>query len=331
MFAFKYPFVLLLLAVLPFMLYWHFRKEKNRKGTLRFSDISLLTGIEGSYRILLRHVPAYLRCAAAALIVMGLARPQWGRSFDDVTVKGVDIMLVLDASGSMRAEDFKPRNRLEISKKVIADFIGKRKHDQIGLIVFSANAFTLCPLTTDYAMLLDYLKSVDFNTVGEDGTAIGTAIATAAARLKDSRARSRVIILLTDGANNRGEIDPATAAKIAGALSIKIYAVGAGKEGQVPYPVDHPFLGRTYQMIESDLDEGTLKAVAAETKGQFFRAQNSESLKRIYEHIDKLEKTEIKSRTYTSYNELFSIFVFPALFLLTLEVLLANTVFRRIP
>ena len=155
MFSFKYPFALFLLALAPVMLYWHFKKEKNRKGVLRFSDISLLSGIKGSYRILLRHLTAYLRCAAVALIVLGLARPQWGRSVEDVTVKGVDIMLLLDCSGSMRAEDFKPKNRLAISKQVIEDFIKKRKHDQIGLIVFAANAFTLCPLTTDYAMLMD--------------------------------------------------------------------------------------------------------------------------------------------------------------------------------
>lgn len=331
MFGFKYPLAFLLMALVPFMLYWHFRKEKNRMGAMKYSDISLVAGIEGSYRILFRHLTCYLRCAAVALIVLGLARPQWGRSFDDVTIKGVDIMLLLDASGSMRAEDFQPRNRLEMSKRVITDFVKGRKHDQIGLIVFSANAFTLCPLTTDYQMLADYLKTVDFNTVGEDGTAIGTAIATAVSRLKDSRAKSRVIILLTDGANNRGEIDPATAAKLAAALGIKIYTVGAGKEGMVPYPYDHPFLGRQVQMVQSDLDEGTLKTIAQETSGRFFRAQNAGELKRIYEVIDKLEKTEIKSRTYTSYNELFFVFVIPALLLLGLEILLSNTVFRRIP
>jgi Ca-activated chloride channel family protein len=331
MLEFKYPLVLFLLLIIPVMVFWHVKIERKKKGSLRYSDTSFVSGIEGSFRVLFRHAVAFLRIVATALLIIALARPQAGRSFEEITTQGVDIVLLLDASGSMKAEDFKPKNRLAVSKSVIEDFIKARKHDRLGLIAFAANAFTMCPLTTDYDMLIGILKGVNFKTVDEDGTAIGTALATASNRLRNSKAKSKIIILLTDGANNRGEIDPATAAKAAGALDIKIYAVGVGREGQVPYPIDHPFFGRTYQTIESDLDEETLQAIAKETRGQFFRAQNPKALKKIYNHIDKLEKTEIKSKIYSTYSELYFYFVILAIVVVVLEIVLANTIFRRIP
>jgi Ca-activated chloride channel family protein len=331
MMTFRYPLALLLLLVIPGMIYWYLKVEKKKKGAMRFSDLSFVAGIEGSYKILFRHVPPFLRMAAVALFILALARPQSGRSYEEVTTKGVDIVLLLDASQSMRAEDFKPANRLAVSKKVIVDFVGGRRYDRLGLVVFATEAFTLCPLTTDYDLLVNMLKAVNFNTVDGNSTAIGTALATATNRLRDSKAKSKVIVLLTDGDNNAGEIDPETAAKAAGALGIKIYAVGVGREGLVPIPIDHPMFGRQYQQMESRLNEDALKAIAAETRGRFFRAKNPKALKAIYNQIDDLEKTEIKSKTYTTYSELYFYLVAAGMVLLFLEILLANTVFRRIP
>ncbi|MFH0921870.1 MAG: VWA domain-containing protein [Fibrobacterota bacterium] len=331
MFRFQYPFALLLLLFVPAMAWWHARRERARTGALRFSSLALVSGIEPSARLNFRHAVIVLRLLAVLLCVLALARPQWGESGEEVTTHGVDIMLLLDASGSMKAEDFKPENRLGVCKKVLADFIQGRKHDRLGLVVFAANAFTLCPLTADYDLLVDAIRSVDFSTVDEDGTAIGNAVAMAVNRLRESKAKSRIIILLTDGANNRGEIDPATAAKAAAALGIRIYTVGAGKEGPVPYPVFHPFFGKQYQTIESDIDENALRAIATETNGRFFRAKDPKSLVDIYGQIDKLEKTEIKAQMFTTYTELFTWFAGLALFALLLELLLSNTLLRRIP
>ncbi|OGJ96591.1 MAG: aerotolerance regulator BatA, partial [Candidatus Raymondbacteria bacterium RifOxyC12_full_50_8] len=330
--TFKYPYVLaLLIAVVPAMVFWHIKIEKNKKGSLRYSDTSFVKGIIGSYRILFRHTVPILRILSVALVIFALARPQSGRSFEEVTTQGIDIMLIMDVSASMRAEDFKPKNRLGISKEVIEQFIRGRTHDRLGLVAFAAEAFTLCPLTTDYDMLVNILRGIDFNTVDENRTAIGTALATATNRLRDSKAKSKIIILLTDGSNNAGEIDPVTAAKAAAALGIKAYTIGVGKEGQVPYPVDHPFFGRQYQMVESDIDEETLKIIAAEAGGKFFRAQNAKALREIYDLIDKMEKTEVKSQRYTTYTELFTWFLLIACALLAAEIALANTLFRRIP
>lgn len=330
-FRFYHPFVLLLLLLVPVSAYWFFKAEKNKKGALRYSRLPLVAGIDGSYRILFRNTVPFLRLAVIILIILALARPQSGVSNEEVSTKGVDIMLLADVSTSMKAEDFKPDNRLAVSKKVVEKFILGRKSDRIGLVAFAGNAFTMCPLTLDYDLVVNSLHGINFAAPEEDGTAIGNAIATAVNRLRDSKAKSRIIILSTDGANNRGEIDPVTAAKAAAALKIKIYTIGVGKDGMVPYPVDHPIFGRIYQQMPSDLDEATLQSIATETGGKFFRAKAPKALEDIYQQIDKLEKTEIRSQVYTTYSELYHYFVLVAALFLIAEIALANTVFRRIP
>jgi Ca-activated chloride channel family protein len=269
------------------------------------------------------------------LLIIALARPQEGRTDEEVTTEGVDIMLVLDISTSMKALDFQPDNRLEVAKQTIVDFISKRQHDRIGLVVFGARSFTKCPLTLDYNILSRFVSEVTFTDFSSQ-TAIGTAIVTAANRLKDSGAKSKVMILLTDGANNAGEVPPITAAKAAGELGIKIYTIGVGREGLVPIPVEmkNPFTGETVRQIqkmESDLDEKTLQEIAQLTNGKFFRAKNPEKLKEIYDQIDKLEKTEIKTTIFTSYNERFYMWLWAGFILLMLELILQHTRFRRIP
>jgi Ca-activated chloride channel homolog len=328
---FHNPYYLLLLLLVPLMITWHLRVEKKKKGALRYSLFPLASDIEGSYRILLRNLVPFLRISAVTLIALALARPQSGVSNEEVSSRGVDIALIVDVSATMRAEDFKPDNRLEVSKKVIEKFINGRKSDRIGLVAFAAEAFTLCPLTLDYDLLINALHDIGFKTVDENRTAIGTAIATAVNRLRDSKAKSKIIILLTDGDNNSGEIDPLMAAKAASALKIKIYAVGVGKEGMVPYPVDHPVFGRIYQNMESTLNEEALIAIADETHGKFFRAKDPKALESIYQQIDKMEKSEIKSNIYTTYSELFQFFVVAAALFLMAEIILSNTIFRRIP
>ncbi len=328
---FHNPYFLWLLLIVPVMIYWHLKVEKRKKGALRYSLLPLVGNIEGSYRIMFRNIVQFLRIAAVFLIVIALARPQTGVKSEEVSSKGVDIMLLMDVSTSMRAEDFKPDNRLAVSKKVIEKFINQRKSDRIGLVAFAGNAFTLCPMTLDYDLVVNSLKSADFAAPEEDGTAIGNAIATAVNRLRDSKAKSKIIILSTDGANNRGEIDPATAAKAAAALNIKIYTIGVGKDGLVPYPVDHPIFGRIYQQIQSDLDEPSLQSIADATNGKFFRAKDPKALDNIYQQIDKMEKTEVKAQIYTTYSEGFQYIVIIAALLLLVEIILSNTIFRRIP
>lgn len=323
------PFLLLLLLILP-MAYLYLNRARAKIGAISFSDLRNVKKIKPSVMLKLRHSLFGFRMAAIVFIVLALARPQSGQKNEEVLTEGVDIMLLLDISGSMRAEDFKPKNRLAVAKNTIAEFIKKRKHDRIGLVVFSAKAFTQCPLTLDYGVLLTFLDKVDFGMI-EDGTAIGTAIAVAANRLRETKAKSKVIVLLTDGVNNQGEIDPITAAKAAQALGIKIYTVGVGVRGFAPYPVDDPIFGLRYVQMPSEIDEESLKEIAALTKGQFYRATNKHELENIYDTIDKLEKTKIKTKEYMRYTELFPWFLFPGLLFLGFEVALANTRFRKIP
>ena len=328
-------YLFFLLIWIP-MIWIYVRRSRRSAAAIRFSDLSILKKIRPGAMARLRHLPFVLRLAGLALLAVALARPQMGQTEEEVATDGVDIVLVLDVSTSMKALDFQPKNRLFVAKETMKDFITKRQHDRLGLVVFSARAYTKCPLTLDYSILTQFIDEIQFGQI-EDGTAIGTAIATAANRLKDSRAKSRVIILATDGANNRGEIAPLTAAEAAGKMGIKIYTIGVGKDGMIPYPVEmvNPFTGQPagtqVQMMESDLDEASLQSIAEATKGQFFRARDSEGLKLIYEKIDKLEKTEIKSRTYTTYSEKFFPWLLFGAAILFLELTLANTRFRRIP
>jgi len=327
-FQFRDPYMLLLLLVVP-LLFWRARRARN--AGIKYSDIGLLKRKAAStWRIRCHQALPYLRGAVLSLLVVGLARPQAGTSSEEILTKGIDIVLTLDVSTSMKAEDFRPDNRLAVAKRVASDFIRGRKNDRIGLVVFAAKSFTQCPLTLDYGMLQQMLAQVNFGMI-EDGTAIGSAIGTSINRLKDSKAKSKVIILLTDGVNNRGEIDPVTAAELAKSLGIKIYTIGAGTVGTAPYPVDDPVFGRRYVQVKVDLDEATLRKVAELTSGRYFRATSAEALKRIYDEISNLEKTEIKSRKHVNYRELFGWFVFPALGLFALETLLACGPARRNP
>jgi Ca-activated chloride channel homolog len=331
----KDPLFLLLLLVWVPMAWVYFRRERSAKAAVRFSDLSVVKKLPRSLLIRWRHLVFALRMAGLGLLVVAFARPQFGRSDSEVTTEGIDIMLILDVSQSMQALDFKPDNRLAVAKQTIAEFIKKRGSDRLGLVVFAARAYTKCPLTLDHNVLNQFIGEIDFTEFSYQ-TAIGTAIATAANRLKNSPAKSKVMILATDGANNAGEIPPLTAANAAKELGIKIYTIGIGKTGKVPMPVQvqDPFSGQVYnqvQMIESDLDEQTLVNIADATGGKFFRATDAEKLKAIYDQIDKMEKTVIKTKVYASFDERFYPWLWAGFVLLLIEYLLRHTWFRRIP
>jgi Ca-activated chloride channel family protein len=274
-----------------------------------------------------------LRLLAIALIIVAVARPQTGQARQVVKGEGVDIALALDISGSMASLDFEPQNRLEAAKEVISDFVRERQYDQVGLVVFARNAFNQCPPTVDHNVLLRLLKQTDLATdVGvEDGTAIGMGLANAANMLKDSPAKSKVVILLTDGVNNAGQIDPLTAAEAVQTLGIKVYTIGMGRPGQVPVPIVDAFGRKDVIYQESTLDEETLQAIADATGGLYFRAEDTAGLKQIYDEINTLEKSQVEVHTYTRYQELAVWLLLPALFIFLLEMFLRQTVFRRTP
>jgi Ca-activated chloride channel family protein len=316
----KNPWALLLLALWAPMVWVYVRRERSARPAIRFPDLALVRAPGPAFRVRLRHATFALRLLAVALLAVALARPRKGQTQEEVLTEGVDIMLVLDVSTSMKALDFKPNNRL---------------HDRIGLVVFAARSYTKCPLTLDYGVLSQFIDDIDFGGI-EDGTAIGTAVATAANRLLGSTAKSKVMVLCTDGANNRGDIAPKTAAAAASEMGIRLYTIGVGREGQVPYPfeVRNPWSGQVQtrvEMIESDLDERTLAEMAATYGGKYFRAQNAAELQDIYDQIDTMEKTEIKSMSYTTYHERFFPWLAAGALLVLVEMLLAHTLFRRIP
>lgn len=330
MFRFQDPIFLVFILVAIGLLVYYFKVKKSRAASIRYSDVNLVRRLKPSFRLRERHILPLLRALAIVFLAFALARPQSGRKGQEISSEGIDIMLVLDISGSMRAEDFKPHNRLYVAKQVIKEFIEGRHNDRTGLVVFSKQSFTQCPLTLDYGVLFNFLDQVDFGMI-EDGTAIGLAIANAVNRLRESDAKSKVVILLSDGRNNAGQIDPITAAQTAKAMKVKIYTIGAGKPGNAPYPVDDPIFGRRYIYIENEIDEPTLKQIAQITGGEYFRAKDEEALARIYEQISQMEQTKIKVKEYLQYNELFSNYAFVGLVLLVIEVLLANTRYRKIP
>ncbi len=327
-------FLLLLLLIIP-MVWVYLRRERHARAAVRFSDLSVIKKLPGSARIRWRHCIVVLRVAALMLLTIALARPQRGRSGSEVTTEGVDIMLILDISNSMQSLDFAPEDRITVAKKTMQEFIAKRDNDRIGLVVFGARAFTKCPLTLDHDVLNRLVSEVDF-TEFSDATAIGTAIATAANRLKDSPAKSKVIILATDGDNNAGDIPPLTAASAARELGMKIYTIGIGRPGKVPMPVQvqDPFSGqvvRQMQMFESDLNEQLLTNIADLTGGKFFRATDANKFRSIYDQIDKMEKTVIRTKVYSSFDEKFYGWLWAGFIVLLLEFLLHYTRFRRIP
>ena len=326
--TFQYPFVLYFLLLIPLLAFWYWKRNKKSTPDITYSSLQMFDGVKPTLRERLIHLPAVLRVLAISFLIVALARPQSFSSGENVFTEGIDIAMLLDISGSMLAEDFEP-NRLEAAKNVIDDFIAGRTSDKIGLVVFAGQSFTQCPLTIDYSVLRNLLKEIKSGMI-EDGTAIGTAIANGVNRLKDSKAKSKIIILLTDGVNNSGEIDPITAAQIAKTFGVRIYTVGVGTRGEAPYPFNTPF-GKRYQMVPVEIDEGVLQQVASITDGKYFRATDNTKLKEIYGEIDKLEKTRVEITSYRNATELFYGWAGLGLLLLVIETGLVRTWLRRLP
>lgn len=326
---FAQPNWLFLLLLVPALIGWELWRHRFRFSGLRFSNVASGKKAPQSIWVRVRWLPVLLRTGALILGVLALARPQDRDTVHERFAEGVDIMMVLDTSTSMRAQDFTP-NRFEAAREVASEFIDGRLSDRVGLIVFAAKAYTQAPLTLDYPFLQQMLGEVEVGVI-EDGTAIGTALAMAVNRLKETEAKSKIIILLTDGQNNRGEIDPVTAAEVAEAINVRTYTIGVGAYGEAPFIIDHPFAGRQRRMVPVEIDEDMLRTVAEKTGGQYFRATNKEALSTIYEEIGELEKTKVEERIYTDFNERYAEFLWPAFILLLAEVLLSTTRLRRFP
>lgn len=318
------------LAIVILMVLYRLKKGRVYAATIKYSDLKIVKRSAKTGRAKWRGILTVMRIVAVALLAVALARPQAGTENREVTSEGIDIMLALDVSGSMKAEDFKPENRLYVAKEEIKKFVNKRYSDRIGLVVFSQSSFTQCPLTLDYGVLLTFLDQVKFGMI-QDGTAIGMALANCINRLRESPSKSKVIVLLTDGVNNAGQIDPLTAAGIAKTMNVKIYTIGVGKPGNAMYPIEDPIFGKRYVYLPNEIDEASLRQIADKTGGKYFRARSVEELEQIYNEIDLLEKTEIKVNEYVQYRELFPPLVYAGLLLLILEIFLGQTVFRKIP
>jgi len=332
MMSFARMLALPLLLAVPAIVWTWWRRRHRSTASIRFSDLSGLRDLAVRHRPRWRHVLPFLRCCTVTLLVLALAGPRLHRTFEEIITHGVDIVLAIDCSGSMQAADFRP-NRLEVAKKVVNEFIAGRKHDRIGMVVFAGVAFTQCPLTLDYGILEQFVSRLRIGTVETDGTAIGPAIAAALNRLRDSKAKSRVIVLLTDGAENVEDlkVNYHQAAQLAQALGVKIYTVGVGRDDEVPVEVDDPIFGKHYRYFRAELNEEGLQEIADLTGGKFFKAGDAQALYDIFRTIDKLEKSEIKVKHFTRYEDLYEWLLLPALLCLLLEVGLAHTRFRTLP
>lgn len=327
--TFAHPHVLWGLLLLPLLAFYDRRWGLRAKARLRFSSFGLLPKAPSGDKM---SPISLLRLTALGLLLVAWARPQKGQERQEAVAPATDIVLCLDVSDSMRSLDFKPRNRLQAAVDVIRVFVKQRPHDRLGLVLFAKYAFTQCPLTLDHGALLGFLDNVKIGIVEQNQTAIGTALVTAVARLKKSEAKSKVIILLTDGQSNAGEVDPPTAAKAAAAFGIKVYTVGVGAPGGSVIEVEDPFFGkRLVKTPENELDEKTLRKVAEATHAVYFRATDMESLEKIYADIDKMEKTDVKVETFADYRDVASPWMWGAFFLLSLEILLSQTFLRRYP
>ncbi|MEY1638232.1 vWA domain-containing protein [Tenuifilum osseticum] len=316
------PKLLYLLLLIPALVGWYIYRLHKSRAALVISTAKHFDNTGKSVKVYLRHLPFALRMLALALAIVALARPQSTNIQRNVTTEGIDIVLSLDVSGSMLARDFKP-DRLEAAKSLGINFISGRANDRIGLVIFAGESFTLCPLTTDRATLINQFKAVDIGVL-EDGTAIGSGLATAISRLKDSDAKSKVIILLTDGVNNRGEIAPMTAAEMAKTFGIRVYTIGVGTYGTAPYPVQTPF-GTRYQDVQVEIDEDLLKGIAQMTGGEYFRATNNKALEQVYQKIDQMEKSKIEVNEYAKREEKYRGWLLAAFILLLLEFVLRRT------
>lgn len=326
--SFAYSWVLYFLLVIPLLIVWYIWQGRKKQAAIKYSSLKIFAKIPSTFKERLRHLPFALRMIALIFLIVALARPQNFSAGQNVNAEGIDIAMVLDISGSMMAEDFKP-NRLEAAKDVIDNFIKGRTTDRIGLVIFSREAFTQCPLTIDYSVLRNLLADIKTGMI-EDGTAIGNGIANGVNRLKDSDAKSKVIILLTDGVNNAGEVDPISAAEIAAKFGIRIYTIGVGTRGEAPYPVQTPF-GTRYQMMPVEIDEALLKKISDLTGGQYFRATNNRALEEIYNKIDKMEKTKIEITSYKNAKELYAGWLEIGFLFLLLELVASRTILRKLP
>lgn len=326
--GFEYPYFLLLLLIIPLLIVFQFFYDKKQYPNIHYSQLSPFDRYSKSWKVRFRLLPNYLRFLVLALLIIAIARPQSYLSKDEMNVEGVDIVVALDISGSMLAEDFKP-NRLEAAKEVAMDFMQGRLTDNIGLVVFSGEAFTQCPPTTDHRMLLELTSKVESGII-EDGTAIGDGLATAINRMKDTKTKSKTIILLTDGVNNMGAIDPLTAAEIAKEHKMRVYTIGIGKIGMAPYPFQTPF-GKQYQNVEVNIDEPLLKEIAKVTGGKYFRSTDKNSLQTIFKEIDNMEKSIIDVSSYKMKKDRALPFLIAALLFLIAEVILRKTILRTNP
>jgi len=322
---------LLLLLLVPAFLIWLFarRVPRLRDPELPVPSLPLVPAARGP-RAWAARASRYLLPLAAALFLIGAARPQAGREVREVVSEGIDILLAIDVSGSMRCEDFRPQNRLFVAKEVAKRFVRGREHDRIGLIAFAGRGELISPVTLDYDGLSALIDGLDFGML-PDGTAVGSAIALGAETLRQTKGKSRVLILLTDGINNAGSVDPVTAARLAAAVGVRVYTVGAGTQGQAPFPVDDPVLGRHYVWVRSDVDEATLRTVAETTHGRYYRATTAELLAQVYREIDALEPSRVEMRSYTRWAEAGPKFLGVGLALLALDLLLGATWLRRYP
>lgn len=326
--TFAHPWFLLGLVLVPLMVAWYIWRYRKQEAALQHSNLSLFDGIGQSLRVRLRWLPYALRCLAVGAMVVALARPQSQLSRQEMTVEGIDVVLAMDISGSMLAEDFKP-NRLEAAKKVAADFIEGRKNDRMGLVVFAGEAFTQVPLTIDHQVLLKQLGAVKSGLV-RDGTALGDGLATAINRIKDSQAESKVIILLTDGVNNQGSVDPLSAAEIAALYNIRLYTIGVGARGKAPFPFRDQFGRVHYQNIDVEIDEDLMKQMASATgDGQYFRATNRKALQEIFDQIDEMETSKIDVTQYAQTRDEHQPWLWLAFIALALEALMRYVWLRR--
>lgn len=330
MYRFADPEYLYIFLIIPLLVYWYWTKRGRGNSKIRFSDIGIVKKVGKTTKQHLRHSVFFFRILFLSMIILALARPQSGSKMKETSTEGVDIVLALDVSSSMLAEDFKP-NRLEAAKKVGSEFIEGRQNDRLGMIIFAGESFTQCPLTLDYGVLLNLLESTKVADNEWDGTAIGMGIVNAVNRLRDSKAKSKVIILLTDGVNNKGQVDPITAARIAQSFGVKIYTIGAGSKGTALYPVNDRLMGKRYVPMPVEIDEEVLREIAKITEGIYFRATNTKKLADIYQEIGEMEKTKIEVQEFTRYDEFFIYFLGLGLLFFAIEIFSSNTIFRKIP
>ncbi len=330
---FRNPFFLLLIPLVIVLLLYN--NKRNKYPGIRFSSTRFFENIQFSFKVKLRKNLIFLRVISCCLLVFALSRLQTPIEDTKVQSEGIDIVLAIDCSTSMLACDFKLKgkiaDRITVVKNVVENFIEERRSDRIGIVAFAGRAYTICPLTLDYSWLIKNLERVESGMMEDDGTAIGSGIVCSLNRLEDTQAKGKAVILLTDGANNAGKISPITAADAAGALGIKVYTIGVGTQGPVPYPVRDRFGNKGYQQVEIKIDEKILKEIAQITDAKYYLATDTESLRKIYQEIDKLETTSVEEKGYSDYHELFFYFLFSALFLLFLEFVLMNTILRVNP